>query len=832
MRLQLLLAFHGQIDCGIHLKLDPSPLLLENLKILYNVFGYYMQFLPLVNEHIETHRKTIVEIQYFAATTSDGYHYPGSGKERNQEIGDFISQRINLDTSCFVYREKAKDLWLSLENICRTATDCAVLWKDETKSFGKRRALSDFLKLLENCGLSRRKSVLQDDAELNANQPNSWSLQPSYDVAHLLSNLASNSNWETANKYYYKSLSTVQLVREICLNFHKDFTLDQVRRSPSFLDHLIIIQQEQRFVANDFAEHLRQLRKCTASLNDLPKDHCNVVSDGDSECFLTLYQNATYKCMWRQKHLFDSLYTMSRESSLLLRKIEDSHLNGCSTVKVESHKILHVIEMFLSKFKKSKESLDQYLLSGNRIVATPESCAAPFIVLIQMEQLVLRNFKELNDFEKDIKVLKEQDGGRRSVTQTLLGHFENVLDKGKLIMEEYHSSVEPENLLMCTSGNGGSMEIITNLESAFSESVKKTLEQINEAVELIENAGNKKPSVCSQVQTYLKQLHVLINLLLTFGDGILLEFLAVHRTVAEMTHMLANVFASLYSKGFGIPPGGEDESGDKSKDATGTGMGEGAGVNDVSDQITDEDQILGAQDKDEGQDASNDLQSKNDKGIEMENDFKAETFDLTPDSEDDDQEDDNDEGEPDKAMGETGENGEIADETLGDKDDEGNQDNKNEKYETGSSVKDSDLNSMELRAKEDDADDTETTNGEEFDKKKNDGEAENDDPEEGDSMEDAVMNKEDSYADPTGIKLDGEKENQGLEEDMNLDEHQVSDDMEEDTNPEEENDENGENVSDEDGKGNPVNEEDVMEEETEEGSKNVETDDMDRKYGN
>ncbi|KAI3970128.1 hypothetical protein MKW92_029744 [Papaver armeniacum] len=973
MRLQLLLAFHGQIDCGIHLKLDPSPLLLENLKILYNVFGYYMQFLPLVNEHIETHRKNIegelkehlklcrwehvtIEtskrirlktkriIQKFnillqqpvmviinqeltrkgikipsmlgpknSNTNSDSsvgmvvpismdvelfkfekrlewYNkwqkevcsafeslYPGKTLGFNDEIKNSIRQRKDSDTPCFVDRKQAENLWLSLADICETATACADLWKDETKNFGKRRALSDFLKLLENCGLSRHKSVLSEDAELNANQPNSWSLQPSYDVAHLLSNLASNSNWETASKYYYKSLSMVQLVRQVCLNFHKDFSLEQVGRSASFLDHLIMIQQEQRSVAYDFAEHLKQLRKCTASLNDLHKDRHNVVSDGASECSLALYQNATYRCMWQQKHLFDSLYTMSRESSLLLRKVEDFHVNACSIVKVESHEILAVIERFMSGFKKSKESLDQYLLSGNRTVTTPESCDTPFIVSKQMEQLVLQNFKELNDVQKDIQVLKEQDGGRKSVTETLLSRFEDVLNKGNLIVEEYHSSIDPKNQL-CTSGNGGSLETISNLESAFAESEKKTLELINEAVqklgsvscsvlsedspedsphgnitlwrvlfessmvnlrfdlicekfgetiklgvELIDNAGEKKPIVCSQVQTYLRKLHVLINLLLTFGDGILLEFLAMHRTVAEMTHMLANVFASLYSKGFGIPPGGEDESEDKSKVAPGIGLGEGEGEKDVSDQITNEDEVNGVQNKDDGQDDSKDLQNNNDKGIEMPNDINAPACDVTPDSEEDDKEDDSDEGEPEKAMGETGENGEVADETLGDKDDEGNQDNKQEEYETGSSVKDSDSSTRELRAKEDDAaeDDTEN-NCEESDKQKNGGEAENDDPVEGDSMEDPVMNKEDSYAEPTGIDLDGEKENQGLEEDTNLDEQDVSDPMEDDTNPGEE-----EDGSDEDGKGNLVNEDDVMEEETEEGSKKVETDDMD-----
>lgn len=66
-----------------------------------------------------------------------------------------------------------------------------------------------------------------------------------------------------------------------------------------------------------------------------------------------------------------------------------------------------------------------------------------------------------------------------------------------------------------------------------------------------------------------------------------------------MTCVLADVLASLYSKGFGIC--NEDQvnnaSCDSHQDASGTGMGEGVGKNDVSDQITDEDQLLGSSNK-------------------------------------------------------------------------------------------------------------------------------------------------------------------------------------------------------------------------------------------
>ncbi|MCL7042898.1 hypothetical protein MKW94_023699 [Papaver nudicaule] len=53
------------------------------------------------------------------------------------------------------------------------------------------------------------------------------------------------------------------------------------------------------------------------------------------------------------------------------------------------------------------------------------------------------------------------------------------------------------------------------------------------------------------------------------------------------------------------------------KDATGTGMGEGAGVDDANHQTNKEAHSIGTSDKpDEGLDASNDLSSKDYKGVE------------------------------------------------------------------------------------------------------------------------------------------------------------------------------------------------------------------------
>ncbi|KAI8014310.1 Midasin [Camellia lanceoleosa] len=73
----------------------------------------------------------------------------------------------------------------------------------------------------------------------------------------------------TANQYYFRSMALVYLLQQICLNFHNDFTLEQVNRSGSFLDHLMVIQQEQRAAAYSFVEHLGHLRKCVSLFENL-----------------------------------------------------------------------------------------------------------------------------------------------------------------------------------------------------------------------------------------------------------------------------------------------------------------------------------------------------------------------------------------------------------------------------------------------------------------------------------------------------------------------------------------------------------------------------------
>jgi midasin len=120
---------------------------------------------------------------------------------------------------------------------------------------------------------------------------------------------------------------------------------------------------------------------------------------------------------------------------------------------------------------------------------------------------------------------------------------------------------------------------------------------------------------------------------------------------SKLLYVLLRVFRVLISKGFcsdDVTDGGEGDgsggAGDMKfeDDVDGTGMGEGEGKNDVTDELESEEQLLGLK-GDENQEASSSKERKElkedevDTGMEMEQDFDGENYDLPdqPDQKDD-----------------------------------------------------------------------------------------------------------------------------------------------------------------------------------------------------
>ncbi|KAI3898165.1 hypothetical protein MKW92_038361 [Papaver armeniacum] len=426
---------------------------------------------------------------------------------------------------------KKQDLEVSRKMFLQEAAFYTDDWTDVHRKYDDRRSFSTFLYILEMCGLDKYASN-EDNVGY---QPNTWS--------HLE---ASSDDVVIADKYYEGILWLMKLLKRIRSESGDDFRREQARLLESFLDHLIKIQQEQQFVASSFSEHLEQLRK-----SDAFAFSSNAVDAADGKCSL-VHNVDSYD--WRQKHLFDSLCTMLCESAWLLKKLKDSPFSSDSSIQ-ESNKILDIILVFIPKFKESKELLDRYLHD--------ESFHHSFDPI----RLVMDTNEILDAFGGCIKELQEQGVKRKSVAETLLRCFVDVVN-------------------MSDKRGNPSGDTRSSLQFTFSEAAKETSKLINEAVEKLNSVrlsdltGGGSPLGCialwriifesslinlrldcicenysetiklgvKQLDTatnnQLDQIRVSINQLLTVGESVLAEFIDMQKTVAEVTYALGDAFTT------------------------------------------------------------------------------------------------------------------------------------------------------------------------------------------------------------------------------------------------------------------------------------------------
>jgi len=164
-----------------------------------------------------------------------------------------------------------------------------------------------------------------------------------------------------------------------------------------------------------------------------------------------------------------------------------------------------------------------------------------------------------------------------------------------------------------------------------------------------------------------------------------LDAMRLHKATCKLALISGASLLRLMKDGFCTPPdaddgeageaGGEGSNNGEGKFHAGTGIGEGKGQKDVSDQIENEEQVLGLKGDEEKQSSPNpqdksekDNKDKN-KGLEMQSDFSGELFDVPEEEEEGEEEeekdDERDEEDADREMGKAdGDNSRIVDEKL------------------------------------------------------------------------------------------------------------------------------------------------------------------------
>jgi midasin (ATPase involved in ribosome maturation) len=329
------------------------------------------------------------------------------------------------------------------------------------------------------------------------------------------------------------------------------------------------------------------------------------------------------------------------------------------------------------------------------------------------------------------------------------------------------------------------------------------------------NAGNVE-GVCTDAC-------VLIVKIIDMCQNRLTETMQFYRSVAKFEYVKLRLFRVVIAKGYcadDVEDGGDadGEGGDGNctfeDDVEGTGMGEGEGKNDVTDQIENEEQLLGLKGDEEKEQQKEDQKQLDEEeaetGMEMENEFDGEMFDV-PDKKDDENKDQDEDGEEelDREMGDGSDpNEQVVDEKMWDEDEDDDDEEKNqqeeEKFEKDSKMKGETMED-ELRTKEDEEEgkgeegkedqtpENAGDNNHDEEAPKNDEDAQDadqDDKDRADDKEEDMVNNdfEEDYEDKHGVDIRDENEGQEPEEneddamdlndEMNLDDGEDGEDAE------------------------------------------------------
>ena len=196
---------------------------------------------------------------------------------------------------------------------------------------------------------------------------------------------------------------------------------------------------------------------------------------------------------------------------------------------------------------------------------------------------------------------------------------------------------------------------------------------------------------------------ILVKHIHNLSESLRKDTLAFYSSMSRLNYVLLRVFRVLVSKGYCSDETSEDNGGEEDGDINGmtfedeqdgTGMGEGEGKRDVTDQLESEEQLLGLkseQDHDEDTPENQDSRQLNEdeaeQGMEMEGDFEGEMCDL-PDKPEEEEGEDQEGEEIDREMGEDSSPDEqVVDEKMWNESDDEEEVNKSEeKFEMNSNV--------------------------------------------------------------------------------------------------------------------------------------------------
>ncbi|KAJ3057055.1 AAA ATPase midasin [Rhizophlyctis rosea] len=637
----------------------------------------------LAKEHHEGAAKAISDVPVVGSDS------PGGRVQQLNELGrrmkrfarqevtatETIGESCSLNDFATAILERSIDfqrLNASLEGGSKTAKNEKTI---------RKKAFVDLLKQLARLGISLRC------VHRYTNQR-----EPAFIHALPVLDIASDENqpwlsphlvklWAGSNEYYYRNLVCISQLRLFATSHSADVTSDEVEKASSSVEHLLHVIIEERRVWATFAASLRCLTQLSGRLAHV---HADVVSGNfKSVAPILLPSDWFVNGLRALKGATDEALVMCSQALML------PHIGEMSNADV----IVHLQEAVLY-LKQGKGALDGLYLESVHCDSTVFSTSSSIVLreafgsykgalerltsneslldnetLIRIVGVMQDRHRELTDFNQsllDLPFIVDDSVANVSAASG----FANELIK--LLLSSFQQlmwSQEPDEDAEGLDEFGFRAHYITRCHEKYEQMLKGV--QVESIVLALNSFLAEVDSLMSlESRSWASQtcarMYPLIHQFILMLQYRLGAFLLYHRSVAKLLFILSKTFGAIFRDGYCVPSANSEEQDETGQEesATGTGIGEGAGAKDVSDEIENTDQVEGMQNESGTDSAEQQHIPEEDSAMEMDLDFDGNLEDVEQPDNGDDGGAQSGEDEAEEQMGDLGGKGNVVDEKL------------------------------------------------------------------------------------------------------------------------------------------------------------------------
>lgn len=621
------------------------------------------------------------------------------------------------------------------------------------------------------------------------------------------------SRFRRAESYFHRSLSEMHRLRsEVSIEGSNHMTSTQLNLMTAFAEHglLLLIQQRSLFAIllqqrDSLSKILQQFPSAAKSLPtgqsglrncfSIFKEHRVLAIESLSQLLLFLRSSSSLldsegKRMWTADAI---TYLKS-----LILSINDTR-SQCPIIISQSH--LEDVKGTIDIFSSAVGQIQLWCQTCIDLECLPVSGFYTCVSILQ-KTIALAELCLSHDPRDNVVDVKDSLGFGSFVESA-----EKALESALLAVQACANDGKINdlngNMILCEGVWRCHRSSIESWGSIRMNRLCKSFEEVVSKLMLLHDDASIELDDTSCCVGMTGNLHRVYEEALNVVDFRLHEYCSFYGNTAKLQYVLLRVFRFLAAKGFCISIEKEDgadsnegnpESTTFEDDNEGTGMGDGDGKQDVTEQLENEEQLLGLKNEIENDREKEKNDNKLDseeakKGMEMEADFEGDLFDV-PDDQEDNNEASGDDEELDREMGnDKDDNEQVVDEKMwGDEDDKDNPPSADEKMEKDNLTEGAEPTDETTTKSENTQQDKQSQNQEPS------AEA-NDSCEEKEGEDDRINNdSEDMYEDNHGVdvRADQEKnENENGAEDMDIDENmEIEEDSDHDNNSQSDNEEN------------------------------------------